>query len=464
MPEKFYDVPGFFFKVKPMRFEADARDLEVIGQIPKELEGTFYRCCPNAQFPTIEHDNITNGDGMVTMLRIENGHADFKSRWVRTERFERERQARKRLFGLYRNPYTDDPSVADATDRDNTANTNAVMHAGRLFALREDSRPTELDPDTLETKGVWDFAGRLRSKAVTAHPKFDPVTGEWWSHGFFADKDLVNNKMCLQVIDKDGVLQREEWFDAPYAGLTHDFAVTRQHVIFPLMPLTVDPQRVQAGGDFYAYDPEKPCYFGIMRRDESVQNIRWFKRQNAFCGHIMNAYTEGDQVVVDCTISHGNGFSFFKDVNGQVTPPHEGVATLSRLTFDLSSPSDSYTVEPFAGAIGEMPRIHPGHYMSKYRYGYMLAIPGGIGRLDWETHTLQVHKLERTACGEPVFVPRGSTSAEGDGFVLSLVDRLDDNRSDLLILDAMNMTGEPLAVVKLPFRAPKAFHGSWVPR
>ena len=464
MPEKFFDVPGFFFKVKPMRFEADARDLEVIGDIPSELKGTFYRCCPNTQFPTLENDNITNGDGMVTMLRIEDGHADFKSRYVRTERFELERKARKRLFGLYRNPYTDDASVADAKDRDNTANTNAVVHAGRLFALREDSRPTELDQDTLETKGVWDFDGKLRSKAVTAHPKFDPLTGEWWSHGFFSDKDLVNNKMCLQVIDKDGHLTREDWFDAPYAGLTHDFAVTREHVIFPVMPMTVDEARVKAGGDFYAYDPDMPCYFGIMARNASVDTIRWFKRPNAFCGHIMNAYSEGDKVYVDATISHGNGFSFYKDVNGQTTPPGEGIATISRLTFDLSQPGDSYTVEPFAGAVGEMPRIHPAYCMDKYRYGYMLIIPGGIGRLDWQTGQLDLHALERTACGEPLFVPRSNTSAEGDGFVLSMVDRLDENRSDLLIMDAMNMKGPALAIIKLPFRAPKAFHGSWVPQ
>ena len=460
MPARFHDIPGFFGPVKPLRFEAHAFDLEIEGEIPEELNGVFYRSGPVAAYPTLEDDNIINGDGLAQRFAISNGHVDFTCRYVQTERHRLERAARRRLFGKYRNPYTDDPSVSDVADRDNTANTNAIMHAGRLFALREDAHPTELDPVTLETIGPWNFDGKVEAKAVTAHPKFDPITGEWWSHGFFASGDIVNHDMCLQVIDKDGNMTRQEWFKGPYPGLTHDFGVTRKHVIFPVMPLTADMDRIKAGGDFYAYDPELPGCFGIMRRDGKASEMRWFKKKNVFIGHVMNAYTEGDKVILDGTVSCGNGFAFFRDINGNETNPMDGVATVSRITFDLSSDSEDYTVEPFPGAVGEMPRCDPRYMMSKYRYGFMMQ-PDGLARLDWETGELTKHKLVGANSGEPVFVPRSADAPEGDGFLMGVVARHAENRADLVILDAQNMDGEPLAVCKLPFNCPKAFHGSW---
>lgn len=462
MPEKFHDIAGFFGPVKSARYEADLFDLEVIGVIPPELNGTFFRSGPNAFYPTLEGDNIINGDGIVQKFAIAGGHVDFSCRYVRTERYQLERAARRRLFGKYRNAFTDDPSVADAKDRDNTANTNAWVHAGRLFALREDSLPTELNPETLETIGTWNFGGKLQAKAVTAHPKLDPVTGEWWSHGFFASGDVVNHDMCLQVIDAQGDLVRQEWFRGPYPGLTHDFAVTREHIIFPVMPLTADIDRMKAGGDFYAFDPDLPCCYGIMPRDGSATEMRWFKMPHAFMGHIMNAYTDGDKVILDCTISHGNGFRFFKDVHSNETPVADSVATVSRLTFDLSSDSETFTVEPFAGAVGEMPRCDPRFGMSKYMVGFMM-LPDGLARLDWETGKLTKHHLTDGASGEPIFVPRSPDAPEGDGFLIGVVSRHGQNRADLVILDTANLAGEPLAIARLPFDAPKAFHGNWVP-
>jgi carotenoid cleavage dioxygenase-like enzyme len=461
VPEKFHEIAGFFGPVKSARYEADVFDLEVEGELPAELDGTFYRSGPNSFYPTLEGDNIINGDGIVQKWAIADGHVDFSCRYVRTERYQLERAARRRLFGKYRNAYTDDPSVAGAKDRDNTANTNAWMHAGRLFALREDSHPTELDPATLETIGTWDFGGKLQARAVTAHPKLDPVTGEWWSHGFFASGDIVNHDICLQVIDAKGELVRQEWFRGPYPGLTHDFAVTREHVIFPVMPLTADLERIKDGGDFYAFDPDLPCCFGIMPRNGSAKDMRWFKMPHAFMGHIMNAYTDGDKVILDCTISHGNGFRFFKDVNGNDTEIADSIATVSRLTFDLSSPSEEFTIEPFAGAVGEMPRCDPRYAMSKYRVGYMM-LPDGLARLDWETGELTKHQLVGGASGEPIFVPRSADAPEGDGFLIGVVSRHGENRADLVVLDTRDLSAEPLAIARLPFDAPKAFHGNWV--
>ncbi len=85
---------------------------------------------------------------MRALFRFKDGHVDFRSRWVRTQRWNAQREARRSLFGMYRNPFTDDPSVKGLSR--GTANTQVFFHHGRLMAFKEDSPPVVLDPLTLE--------------------------------------------------------------------------------------------------------------------------------------------------------------------------------------------------------------------------------------------------------------------------------------------------------------------------
>ena len=101
------DTPAFRGFFAPSRIEADVYDLEVDGEIPHELYGAFYRAAADTQFaPRFGNDIYINGDGMMTMIRFGQGHADLRTRYVRTQRFQRERAARRALFGAYRNPFT----------------------------------------------------------------------------------------------------------------------------------------------------------------------------------------------------------------------------------------------------------------------------------------------------------------------------------------------------------------------
>ena len=186
MPEIFLPYASFGHQKRmPMRFEADVYECEVEGEIPPELEGAYFRTGGDRQYPSLEDDIILNGDGMVSVFRFEDGHVSFRSRYVHDRAPEaRARGAAAALWPLSQQ-YTDDPSVDNLPQRDNTGNTNAFNHHGELYMLREDSRPYRIDPETLDTIEVGQF-GNLGSSALTAHPKIDPKTGEWWSYGVFA--------------------------------------------------------------------------------------------------------------------------------------------------------------------------------------------------------------------------------------------------------------------------------------
>ena len=479
MHKPFPDTATFTGFNAPRRIEADVYDLQIEGQLPLQLNGTFYRCGPDPRFAPIAADDINlNGDGMVVMFRLAEGHADFKSRYVRTERYELESAARRALFGAYRNPYTNDPSVRgrDGT----TANTNVVFHAGRLFALKEDGLPHQLDPHTLETLGRHDYDGKLRSVTATAHPKIDPASGEMVSFGYEAC-GLATRDMSLQMIDASGRLAREEFFLAPYVSFQHDFAVTQKHVVFALMPTTTDDARLRAGGPHWAFDSSLPTVVGIMPRDGNVSELRWFNAPAQGVGHILNAFDEGGNTYVDLFISERNQFPFVPNLDGTPFERARAAPRLTRWSFDLSRPEERFEARTMCTDFMEMPRIDDRYHMNPHRYGFFTAIDpekpvniaGTIG-LGWNTvaridvHTGKLDRWyvgEKTTCQEPQFVPRSPRAAEGDGYLLTVLTRFGGEcTTELAVLDAQHLADGPIARILMPFRLRGAVHGNWVPR
>ena len=155
MPKHPNLVGGF----APIQMECDAPDLVIEGEVPADLAGTFFRNGPNPQFAPRGGHHWFAGDGMLHAFHIENGRVGYKNRWVRTKKFELERAAGRALFSAF-NPMDADPSVV-GMETDGLANTNIVWHGGRLLALEEGHAPFEFDPDSLASKGAWDFGGRL---------------------------------------------------------------------------------------------------------------------------------------------------------------------------------------------------------------------------------------------------------------------------------------------------------------
>jgi len=479
MSTVFPATPTFTGFNEPCRIEADVFDLDVEGRLPSELDGTFYRCGPDPCFPPRLGDDINiNGDGMVMMFRFCDGHVDLKSRYVRTEKFRRERSARRALYGAYRNPFTDDPSVA-GLDR-TTANTNVVFHAGRLFALKEDGRPHELDPDTLATRGRFDYDGRLESLTATAHPKIDPRTGEMISHGYEA-RGLATREISLQFISPAGELVREQFLLAPYVSMLHDWAVTERHLVFPLMPTTADLERMRRGGPHWMFDPSRQTEIGILQRDADTRAVRWYRAPPCGLGHILNAFSDGERLYIDLFVSERNQFPFVASTDGSLFDRERATPRLTRWTFDGSRRDGRFESQTLFADFMEMPAVDPRYLMHPYRHGFCtvvdparpLNVAGTIGvgwntlvHVDMATGRLDRYYVgERTTCQEPCFAPRSPTAAEGEGFILSQLTRFDGRLStEIIVLDAQRLADGPIAAVKVPFRLRAAVHGHWVPR
>jgi carotenoid cleavage dioxygenase-like enzyme len=142
-----------------------------------------------------------------------------------------------------------------------------------------------------------------------------------------------------------------------------------------------------------------------------------------------------------------------------------------------------YTFDPATGSVSEerlddIDHAFPRHDERRVGFDYSVGFgvaprnPGdeemgtdtSIVRWEMPSGVRSVHDFgPGRLTGEPVFVPRDDTAAEGDGFIVTFVYDKATNSSEFVVLDARDMAAAPLATVPIPQRIPHGFHGSWVP-
>jgi carotenoid cleavage dioxygenase len=409
-----------------------------------------------------------DGDGLVHALRFEDDRAWYQSRFVRDSCFLAEEAAgRYCLDGL--NLKADDPLPEVGRVQHNT---NIVHHAGRLFALVENGFPFELDPKTLAPIGDYLYDGKAVGLSTSAHPKIDRVTGQMVIHGY----QPVEPFLSLYTVEPDGRVSIAETIDAPWPGMCHDLAITRDHVILPLGSIVFDVSVMAEGGvfrDALRWEPERGMKFGIRSRAAGSE-IRWFDAPTpGFLFHPGNAYEEDGVITMDaCTYLAGEGF--LSDLatirSGELTGGFVAVPFLYE--FDLAT--GECRERQLTDRPAEFPRIDDRLIGQKNRWGYAVesrrkpasifdSLWTGITRYDRTGGPSDHHPLPPGHwSSEPVFVPRSAEAAEDDGFVIAQIYDGLRGRSSFRILDARNLAGEPLATLWVRERMPLGFHGNFV--
>jgi carotenoid cleavage dioxygenase len=476
----FPETPAFTGFNTPSRIEADIADLAHEGTIPPELNGAFYRVQPDPQFPPRLGDDISfNGDGMIARFHIHDGQCDFRQRWAKTDKWKLENAAGKALFGAYRNPLTDDESVKGQIR--STANTNAFVFAGKLWAMKEDSPSLVMDPATMETHGFEKFGGKMTGQTFTSHPKIDPKTGNMVAIGYAAS-GLCTDDVTYMEVSPDGDLIREVWFKVPYYCMMHDFGITEDYLVVHIVPSIGSWERLEKGLPHFGFDTTLPVYLGIVPRRDGVTDadVRWFKRDNCFASHVFNAFQEGTKIHIDVPEAANNMFPFFPDVHGAPFDPVAGSSRPTRWTVDMASNGEDFAaVTRLSESIGEFPRIDDRFTGQPYRYGWMLEVDmskpvdngtrsiSGLLLNNLCLMDFQTGKEQHWWCGptstlqEPCFIPRSKKAPEGDGWIVQICNRIDLQRSDLLIFDALDIEKGPVARIAVPVRLRFGLHGNW---
>lgn len=414
--------------------EVTATDLKVTGSIPPELKGRYLRNGANPQSGESAHWFL--GNGMIHGVELGAGKANwYRNRYVQTP--------------VMQNPEAD-PMTLIGDMSQSLANTHIISHAGRILALEEGHWPFELSK-TLDTVGAYNYDGKLAT-GMTAHPKICPETGELL---FFA-YGMAPPYLTYHRASASGELVQSEAIEVKGATMVHDFNITRNHVIFMDLPLVWNFDNIASGLPIQWSD-DYGARLGVMPRNGSNKDVVWYDIDPCYVYHPLNAYEDGDDIVIDVSrLSHS------------MKP---GVA-------DVPPVLHRWTIHQSKGRVSEsqiddkavdFPRVPDSKVGLKHRYGYMAEFANGLPtaatfrKYDMNSGESTAHQLGAGRHGgEPVFVPAANGTAEDDGYLLSFVYDEADNKSELIIVDASQMGNDPIARVHLPNRVPAGFHGSWV--
>jgi all-trans-8'-apo-beta-carotenal 15,15'-oxygenase len=455
----------------------------VEGALPDGLAGTLYR---NGVVGLDVHGTFQmhpfDGDGMVSRFAFAGGRVRYRNRVVETREVLEERAAGRML---YRNFGTNLPggirTNALRMRFKNAANTSVVRHGGRLLALWEGGQPHALDPESLACLGRFDFGGRLDNPRgaverllapelpFSAHPAIDPEDGSLHNFGTLIG---TSTQLVLYRVDADGRMTERRFVELPRSSFVHDFVLTPSYRVFFLTPVAFDVARALSGWsspvDSIRRDEDAPTEVLLVPRDGGSPIT--IPTSASFTFHFINGYEDAEgRVVVDgCRMEDFAGGTLdLRDVEGLLsmdTPPPLPTRWV------LDPRARTAEERPLSDVALELPKVHPSFETRPYRYGYGTAklhrvgppIHNGLARLDVRTGEVCTRRFGGADLpGEPIVVAKPGARDELDAWLLSVVYVADAHRSDLLVLEAQDLS--TVARVALPHHHPPGFHGQFVP-
>lgn len=463
--------------------EHDFDVLKIEGALPADLRGTLLRNGPGIQRLGDDPLHFFDGLGMVCALRIDRGRAHFRSRHVRTKLFDEETRAQKHLR---RRVFTNTPgrlSNLFKIDAANTAAHDVYRWGDKLIAT--DFGHIELDRDTLETRGPLHLEGVFRPKdQVGPMVRKDPRRGRLVGY-VLHPKPMGADSLTIFELDPSWkVVHRREVSLDRSPSIVHDIAVTEHYYLLAQFPVRL---RVASAlfasttlfGAFRWPEDERVTLI-VVPRDPAREIQRVTLRGARFAAHFLNAFEREGRLVVDlCATDEPVDFTALipdalHEREGTRVISHERGAFVLRVLVDPSSGEESHqrigTVE------GDLPEISEGLHGEPYRYAYLASADrAGDERdpsLPWWSRAIS--KLDLEGCthtrwragpsvfvSQPAFAPREGAKEEDDGYLVAWTLDSKTAHTKVVVLDAKDLEGGPIATLDLGIPLPAANHSVW---
>lgn len=444
---------------------------EVRDDVPPFVRGTFYFNGP-ARFSRgdVRYRHWLDGDGLVCALDLSSSGARVTSRFVRSAKLCREEAEGRAVFRAFGTAFEGD-ELRRGIGLESPVNVSVYPFRDTLLAFGEQGLPWELDPATLETRGVFTFDGQLNEiTPFSAHPKIDYHTGELFNFGvsFAPQHPMVN----LFRFAADGRLVYRQRLALPYPASIHDFALSAEHIVVFVSPLVLNMAALVQNGstlmDALSWEPERGSRLIVASRATGAE-LASIPAGHGHCLHLVNAFEERGRLVVDIV-------EYERPLYGEYQVVPDLFSTVSfgqpvRMIVDVAS-----------GAIVERRRIDyraapdfPAHRMDltglPYDSLWMLGIsaagrPGRkffdqLVRVDWSDGRTDIYQSPRATYlgGEPVFVPEPGT--DRSGVVVCQSFDAESSVCSFALFDAFDLAKGPVATVPLPNPVPLLFHSSY---
>ena len=435
------------------------------GAIPETLRGAYYVNGP-ARFRRdgVQYKHWLDGDGMVVSMRFSDKGACLTSRFVRTQKLNDEDAAGRFLYRGFGTSFPGD-RLRKNVMLEPPVNVSVYPFAGTLLAFGEQSLPYALDPVTLETRGEYDFHGKLNGiSPFAAHAKFEPSSGHMLNFGisYSAEKPMLN----VYEFAPDGRLLRRRRHPLRLPHSNHDFGITPRHAVFFLSPLLMDFGEFWRGAsvmEALSWEPERGSSIMVAPR-ESGEAFE-VAAGRGYCLHLINCFEDGNRLVVDIL-----------ELEAPVYPEYQPIPDLFttaapcrpvRFVVDLASRSLVERRTMAYDRTPDFPSIDPRLAGRDYSEFWMLGIsaagkPGRkffdqLAHADWRRGEIaDVYQTEPGVylANEPVWA---------NGWVLC--NRIDarQDKAEFCVFEASHVAKGPVARLPLRHMTHPGFHASFTP-
>ncbi|HLF31719.1 MAG TPA: carotenoid oxygenase family protein [Xanthomonadales bacterium] len=452
----------------PIYEEYDATSMQVIGEIPSDIDGLYVRNTENPVHEPIGRYHPFEGDGMIHAISFADGKAEYRNRFVRTKAFMAEQEVGHSLWaGLMEHPRRSlRPGWGAHGSLKDASSTDVIVHAGRILStFYQCGEGYRLDPYTLEQFGTESW---VPLDGIAAHPKLDEHTGELLFFNYSKHAPFLH----YGVVGPDNRLKHFTPIDIPGPRLPHDIAFSENFTILNDLPVFWDPELLKQDIHAARFYRDLPSRFGILPRYGGPESIRWFEAEPTYVLHWLNAWEDGDEVVLD---------GYFQE--DPVPGPYRGAPPelermLAFLDQDLLKPrlhrwrfnlkTGQTTEQRLDDRTLEFGTINQRFGGRRNRYCYS-AVPksGWFLFTGAAKHDLDTGKFSSVGFGperygsEPAFAPRLGATEEDDGYLVTFVSDLKLDRSECLLLDARDLEAGPVCRVLLPHRICSGTHATW---
>ena len=453
---------------EPIYTEYDATDMEVIGEIPKDIEGVYIRNCENPVHEPLGRYHPFDGDGMLHMMHFKDGKATYRNRFVRTRAFQAEEEAGEALWvGLAAHPVKSKRRGECTQDQlKDASSTDVVVHAGKVLSTHyQCGNGYRLDPLTLEQLGIESW---VPIDGISAHTKVDENTGELLFFNYSKHAPFMH----YGVVGADNKLKHYIPVETPGPRLPHDMAFSENYSILNDFPMFWRPELLEQGIHATKYYPELGSRFAIVPRYGQPEDVKWFKADPTYVLHWLNAYEEGDEIVLDGYFQENPSPGRAKDVPEEyasLMPYVDLYAMQSRLhrwRFNLKT--GETTEKHLDDRVLEFGMFNQKYAGKKYRYCYSVSSkPGWFLFTTLVKHDLDTGQSwsldfgEERYGSEAPFVPRIGATAEDDGYLVSYIIDMKENTSECILVDAQDIEAGPVCRIKLPHRITSGTHATW---
>jgi len=508
------DNPALAGNFAPVAREVTLRDLRVEGTLPDCVDGVFLRNGPNPCYePPRGCYHWFDGSGMIHYVRLRGrqNSAEYGNRYVRTRGFQEEVAAGRRVHKSLTQPPEVGPILRGMLSKGakpfrapdspywviqspNNANNGVRWHGGRLLATYEAGSAYEMELSReLTTMGVCSFDGAWSFvdhwlDTFTAHSKVCPVTGELVYTGYNLVPFRGPPTVTVGVVAADGRLTHRARIPVARPSMQHDVGITTTRTVLLDGPLVFNLAKSAAGGRPFDFVRGEALRFGVLPRHGSADDVVWIDAESCFAYHVVNCWddpTDADRVVVvlcrmretralgmaDPVQRRGDGSHGIIEESG----PHAAFVEEAFLHRYILCTRTRTVVEsaPLSALPCDFPVVHPS------RVGRPTKVAFTAGERSTKDdpitcfdallkHNLNTGDVVRrplpdgTLCGDVMFVPSGEVD-DDDGYILLLTHILDEDRAELLVLDAKDVLAPAVATVHIPVRVPFGFHSEWVP-